>query len=132
MSERVRECECVFIRALFYAPFCILTVSIFDTSGRDKPSGWEYFTSKEKENYIQTYIPGKEYECWMRPGSGTVEVVFHKKPISFRLIPAVIFCCIVFFLCVATGVCMVSLVFLVSMLLCGLRLTTMRPHDIKP
>ena len=77
--------------------------------GRDKPSGWQYFTKEEKQDYLRTYKPGKEYECWMRPGSGTNEVVFHKKAITFRLIPEIIFCMIVFFLCVATGVCMVGL-----------------------
>ena len=76
--------------------------------GRDKPSGWEYFTKEEKQDYLRTYKPGQEYECWMRPGSGTNEVVFHKRAISFRLIPELIFCAIVLFLCVATGVCMVS------------------------
>jgi len=76
--------------------------------GRDTPSGWQYFTKEEKQDYLRTYKPGKQYECWMRPGSGTNEVVFHKKAISFRLIPELIFCAIVLFLCVATGVCMVS------------------------
>jgi hypothetical protein len=75
--------------------------------GRDTPSGWQYFTKEEKQDYLRTYKPGKQYECWMRPGSGTNEVVFHKQAISFRLIPELIFCVIVLFLCVATGVCMV-------------------------
>lgn len=75
--------------------------------GRDKPSGWEYFTRDEKQNYLKTYKPGREYECWMRPGSGTNEVVFHKKAVTFRLVPEIVFCMIVLFLCVATGVCMV-------------------------
>jgi len=74
--------------------------------GRDKPSGWEYFTKDEKQNYLKTYKPGREYECWMRPGSGTNEVVFHRKAVSFRLMPEIVFCIIVLFLCVATGVCM--------------------------
>jgi hypothetical protein len=77
--------------------------------GRDKPSGWEYFTKQEKQDYLKTYTVGREYECWMQPGSGTNEVVFHKKPVSFRLIPELVFCAIVLFLCIATGVCVVRL-----------------------
>mmetsp|Transcript_78096 Transcript_78096/g.126644 ORF Transcript_78096/g.126644 Transcript_78096/m.126644 type:complete len:239 (+) Transcript_78096:232-948(+) len=84
--------------------------------GRDKPSGWEYFTKEEKKNYLKTYKPGQAYECWMRPGPGTNEVVFHKKAITFRLIPELIFCAIVLFLCIATGVCMGMLDILRSMI----------------
>jgi hypothetical protein len=86
--------------------------------GRDTPSGWQYFTKEEKQDYLRTYKPGKQYECWMRPGSGTNEVVFHKQAISFRLIPELIFCVIVLFLCVATGVCMVRARAAVALLLC--------------
>jgi hypothetical protein len=86
--------------------------------GRDTPSGWQYFTKEEKQDYLRTYKPGKQYECWMRPGSGTNEVVFHKQAISFRLIPELIFCAIVLFLCVATGVCMVRARAAVALLPC--------------
>ena len=93
--------------------------------GRDTPSGWQYFTQTEKRNYLKTYKPGKEYECWMEPGPGTTEVVFHKTQIAFRLMPELIFCAIVIFLCVATGVC----VGMVDMVRIVLRLPETKDDD---
>mmetsp|Transcript_44078 Transcript_44078/g.139077 ORF Transcript_44078/g.139077 Transcript_44078/m.139077 type:complete len:232 (+) Transcript_44078:121-816(+) len=73
---------------------------------RDEPSGWQYFTVEDKNNYLRMYKPGKEYECWARARKNFQEAVFHKGYSTYRIIPQIVFVVIVIFLCMATGVCL--------------------------
>lgn len=73
---------------------------------RDEPSGWEFFSRRDKWNYLQRYPIGSEFRCSALPGEDLREVVLHQHHVRRQIVPQVVLVCILIFLCMATGICL--------------------------